>query len=46
MFFTTFDGQLMMALHAPNNADAQPHLFALEDTGDTLQIVREFTGND
>lgn len=42
MLFTTFDGQLMMALHAPNNRGAQPHLFEMEDTGETLRIVREF----
>lgn len=44
MLFTTFDGQLMMALHAPNNRDAQPHLFEMEDTGETLRIIKEFTG--
>jgi beta-xylosidase len=44
MLFERFDGQLMMALHKPNNRDAQPHLFEMEDTGETLRIVREFTG--
>jgi arabinan endo-1,5-alpha-L-arabinosidase len=44
MLFTTFEGQLMMVLHAPNNRDAQPHLFEMEDTGETLRIIREFTG--
>ena len=44
MLFTTFDGQLMMALHAPNNRRAQPRLFKMEDTGETLRIVEEFTG--
>ena len=43
MLFTTFQGQLMMVLHAPNNMDAQPHLFKMEDTGDTLRILSEFT---
>jgi arabinan endo-1,5-alpha-L-arabinosidase len=46
MLFTTFDGKLMMVLHAPNNRDAQPRIFELEDTGETLKIVREFTGAD
>jgi len=42
MLFTTFEGQLMMVLHAPNDRDAQPRLFKMEDTGDTLRIVSEF----
>ena len=46
MFFTTFDGQLMMALHAPNSPEARPRLFVLDDTGETLRVVREFTGAD
>lgn len=44
MLFTTFDGKLMMVLHAPNNPDAQPRIFELEDTGETLRVVRPFTG--
>jgi beta-xylosidase len=44
MLFTTFDGRLMMVLHAPNNRDAQPRIFQMEDTGETLRIVNEFTG--
>lgn len=47
MLFTTFDPGapgLMMVLHSPNNRDAQPHLFEMEDTGETLRIAREFTG--
>jgi arabinan endo-1,5-alpha-L-arabinosidase len=43
MLFTTFDGKLMMVLHAPNNRQAQPHIFELEDTGETLKVVSEFT---
>jgi arabinan endo-1,5-alpha-L-arabinosidase len=43
MLFTTFQGQLMMVLHAPNNMAAQPHLFKMEDTGETLRILSEFT---
>ena len=26
--------------------DPQPHIFEIEDTGETLRIVREFTGNE
>ena len=44
MLFKTFGGQLMMALHSPNNRQAQPQLFEMEDTGETLRVVREFTG--
>ena len=44
MLFTTFDGKLMMVLHSPNNRGAQPHIFELEDTGETLKIINEFTG--
>jgi len=44
MLFTTFDGRLMMVLHAPNGREARPHLFEMEDTGATLKIVKEYTG--
>ncbi len=44
MLFTTFDGKLMMVLHSPNNRGAQPHIFELEDTGETLKVIAEFTG--
>jgi len=44
MLFTTFDGTLMNVLHSPNGRGAQPRIFEMEDTGDTLRIVREFTG--
>lgn len=43
MLFETFDGRLMMALHAPNSGPGQRiHFFEMEDTGETLRIVREF----
>jgi hypothetical protein len=32
-----------MVLHSPNGRDAQPHLFKMEDTGETLRIASEFT---
>ena len=41
--FHTFDGKLMMVLHSPNDRNARPRLFEMEDTGETLRIVREFT---
>ena len=44
MLFTTFDGKLMNVLHSPNDRGAQPRIFEMEDTGETLKIVREFTG--
>jgi hypothetical protein len=44
--FTTFDGTLMMALHAPNTREARPRIFEMEDTGDTLRIAKEFTGEN
>ncbi|MGC9470893.1 MAG: glycoside hydrolase family 43 protein [Bacteroidales bacterium] len=46
MLFTTFEGRLMMVLHAPNNPAAQPRIFEMEDTGETLRVVKEFTGKD
>jgi GH43 family beta-xylosidase len=44
--FTTFDNRLMMVLHAPNNRQARPRIFELEDTGESLRRVVEFTGSD
>ena len=43
MLFTTFEGQLMMVLHAPNEKTERPRLFEMEDTGETLVLGREFT---
>ena len=42
MLFKTFDGKLMMVLHSPYNGETHPHLFEMEDTGNTLKIVKEF----
>ena len=43
MLFRRFDGQLMMALHTPNNSrDTRIRLFELEDTGETLRVKRAF----
>jgi len=44
MLFTTFDGKLMMVLHSPNDREARPRLFEMEDTGETLKVTKEFTG--
>ena len=41
MLFETFEGTPMMVLHSPNNREAQPHIFEMEDTGETLRIVKE-----
>jgi arabinan endo-1,5-alpha-L-arabinosidase len=42
MIFHTFAGQLMLVLHAPDGHQPHPLLFELEDTGETLRIVRPF----
>jgi len=41
MVFTTFDGKLMMVLHSPNNRESRPRIFEMEDTGNTLRVVKE-----
>lgn len=38
MIFKKFDGTLMLVLHQPNRDEERPHLFELEDTGDTIRI--------
>jgi arabinan endo-1,5-alpha-L-arabinosidase len=40
--FTRFDGQLMMVLHAPNKDTERVRFFEMEDTGETLRIIRPF----
>lgn len=43
MLFRRFDGQLMMTLHSPNGGrETRIRLFEIEDTGETLQVVRPF----
>lgn len=44
MIFKTFEGKIMMVLHSPNNGNSRPRIFELEDTGETLKVVKEFTG--
>ena len=46
MLFTTFEGKLMMVLHAPNEKNTQPRIFEMEDTGETLKVVKEFKGTE
>lgn len=46
MIFKTFEGKLMLVLHAPDGGGPRTHLFELEDTGDTLKITREFNGEN
>ena len=41
MIFRAFDGALVVSLHSPNRSpDERCQLFEVEDTGDTLRIVR------
>jgi arabinan endo-1,5-alpha-L-arabinosidase len=44
MLFKTFEGKLMMILHSPYNGNTRARLFEMEDTGETLRIVKEFPG--
>ena len=47
MIFHTFEGKLMLVLHSPDGGGTgprRPHIFEIEDTGETLRIVKEFTG--
>lgn len=45
MIFKRLDGQLMLVLHQPNKVTERARLFELEDTGETLRIVRPFAAN-
>lgn len=42
MLFKRFDGQLMLTLHTPNKDTERIRLFEVEDTGESLRIVRPF----
>ena len=44
MLFKRFDGQLMLVLHSPNKQTERAKLFEIEDTGETLRVIKEFTG--
>lgn len=41
MLFKTFDGKLMMVLHAPNDRNSRPHIFEMDDNGEMLKIKKE-----
>ncbi len=41
--FKRLDGQLMMTLHSPNKDTERVRFFEMEDTGETLRIVRPFS---
>ena len=46
MLFRTFEGQLIMSLHAPNeHRRKRILLFEMEERGDSLHIINEITGN-
>ncbi len=46
MLFKTFEGQLMMSLHCPNDHKKKRILlFEMEERGDKLHIINEVTGN-
>lgn len=42
MIFKRFDGQLMLVLHSPNKNVERAKLFEIEDTGETLRVVKSF----
>ena len=41
--FKRLDGQLMLVLHSPNKLAERAKLFEIEDTGETLRIIKPFT---
>ena len=41
MICTTFEGDPLLVLHAPYWGNTQPKIFDLEDTGETLKVIRE-----
>ncbi len=42
MIFKRFDGALMLVLHSPNKMTERARLFEIEDTGETLRVVKPF----
>jgi arabinan endo-1,5-alpha-L-arabinosidase len=42
MLFKRFDGQLMMVLHSPNKNTERAKIFEIEDTGETLRVIKAF----
>ena len=44
MLFRTFDGKLCVVFHQPNRGGAErAHIFELEDTGDSLKVITEYS---
>jgi hypothetical protein len=41
MIFRAFDGRLLLAIHQPNEGKSRARISEIEDTGDTLRILRE-----
>ena len=46
MIFKRFDGQLMLVLHSPNKLNERARLFEIEDTGETLRVVKPFAAKN
>ena len=44
MLFRAFDGRLLMAIHQPNRRVERAHFFEVDDSGDTVRVLREVTG--
>jgi hypothetical protein len=46
LIFNSFTGKLMLVLHAPDGRGPRPHIFAIEDTRETLRIVKELASTE
>jgi hypothetical protein len=44
MLFRAFDGRLLMAIHQPNRRVERARFFEMDDSGDSVRLVREVTG--
>ena len=44
MLFRAFDGRLLMAIHQPNRRIERARFFEMDDSGDSVRLVREVTG--
>ena len=44
MLFRAFDGRLLMAIHQPNRLVERARFFEMDDSGDTVRLVREVPG--
>jgi hypothetical protein len=43
MLFRAFDGRLLMTIHQPNRRVERARFFEMDDSGDTVRLVRELT---